>query len=129
MHVKQRPKVKDYGGLILIVLKKVFYAPTKSEITTGELLCFISQHFIVIVRHGEGSPLATVRLDLEADPETMALGPQAVLHAVRDRVIDGCVSIATALEQEVATQAPKACAGERKTRPQGSHVRTREVRD
>ena len=126
VHAKQRPKIEDYGGLILFVLKTVFYDPTESEITTGELLCFISQHFIVIVRHGEGSPLATVRLDLEADPETMALGPYAVLHAVLDRVIDGYISIATALEQEVAALETKVFGGERQTFSQEIYFLKRE---
>lgn len=126
VHAKQRPKIEDYGGLILFVLKTVFYDPTETEITTGELLCFISEHFIVIVRHGEGSPLATVRLDLEADSGTMALGPYAVLHAVLDRVIDGYISIATALEQEVAGLETKVFSGERQTFSQEIYFLKRE---
>lgn len=126
VHAKQRPKIEDYGGLILFVLKTVFYDPTETEITTGELLCFISEHFIVIVRHGEGSPLATVRLDLEADPATMALGPYAVLHAVLDRVIDGYISIATALEQEVTGLETKVFSGERQTFSQEIYFLKRE---
>ncbi|MEI9907780.1 MAG: CorA family divalent cation transporter [Actinomycetota bacterium] len=82
----QRPKIEDYEGLTFFVLKTVFFDPTESAITTGELICFISEHFIVIVRHGEGSPLATVRHDLEQKPNLLRLGPYAVLHAVVDRV-------------------------------------------
>lgn len=126
VHAKQRPKIEDYGGLILFVLKTVFYDPTETEITTGELLCFVSEHFIVIVRHGEGSPLATVRRDLEADSGTMALGPYAVLHAVLDRVIDGYISIATALEQEVAGLETKVFSGERQTFSQEIYFLKRE---
>jgi len=126
VHAKQRPKIEGYEGLTLFVLKTVFFDPTETEISTGEILCFISDHFIVIVRHGEGSPLATVRRDLEAKPELMALGPYAVLHAVLDRVIDGYIAIATALEQEVARLETKVFSGRRQTFSQDIYFLKRE---
>ena len=126
VHAKQRPKIEDYEGLTLFVLKTVFFDPTETEITTGELLCFISEHFIVIVRHGEGSPLATVRRDLEAEPELMEQGPFAVLHAVLDRVIDEYIAIATALEQEVASLESKVFSGQRQTFSQDIYFLKRE---
>jgi magnesium transporter len=72
---KQRPKIEDYDGLTFFVIKTVFYDEQKSEITTGELMCFVDKHFIVIVRHGSGSPLTTVRHDFEQHPEQVRLGP------------------------------------------------------
>ncbi|MDP1711761.1 MAG: magnesium and cobalt transport protein CorA [Candidatus Nanopelagicaceae bacterium] len=126
VHAKQRPKIEDYEGLTFFVLKTVFFDPTQTEISTGELLCFISEHFIVIVRHGEGSPLATVRRDLESKPELMALGPYAVLHAVLDRAIDGYIAIAAALEQEVARLETKVFSGRRQTFSQDIYFLKRE---
>ncbi|MDP1719430.1 MAG: magnesium and cobalt transport protein CorA [Candidatus Nanopelagicaceae bacterium] len=126
VHAKQRPKIEDYEGLTLFVLRTVFFDPNETEISTGELLCFISDHFIVIVRHGEGSPLASVRRDLEAKPELMALGPYAVLHAVLDRVIDEYIAIATALEQEVASLERKVFSGRRQTFSQDIYFLKRE---
>lgn len=126
VHAKQRPKIEDYEGLTLFVLRTVFFDPTETEISTGELLCFISDHFIVIVRHGEGSPLSSVRRDLEAKPELMALGPYAVLHAVLDRVIDEYITIAAALEQEVASLERKVFSGRRQTFSQDIYFLKRE---
>jgi magnesium transporter len=126
VHAKQRPKIEDYEGLTLFVLRTVFFDPTETEISTGELLCFISDHFIVIVRHGEGSPLASVRRDLEANPELMALGPYAVLHAVLDRVIDEYIAIASALEQEVASLEARVFSGSRQTFSQDIYFLKRE---
>jgi magnesium transporter len=126
VHAKQRPKMEDYEGLTLFVLKTVFFDPSETEISTGEILCFISDHFIVIVRHGEGSPLATVRKDLEAKPELMALGPYAVLHAVLDRVIDGYIAIGAALEQEVTSLETKVFSGKRQTFSQDIYLLKRE---
>ena len=47
---KQRPKIEDYAGLTFLVMRTVFYNEALSEVTTGELICFIGDHFIVLVR-------------------------------------------------------------------------------
>ena len=124
---KQRPKIEDYDGLTFFVIKTVFYNEARSEITTGELMCFVDKHFIVIVRHGEGSPLTTVRHDIEAHPSQLALGPFAVLHAVADRVIDEYTKIATELENDVINIETKVFGGNRKTYSQEIYFLKREV--
>jgi magnesium transporter len=124
---KQRPKIEDYEGLTFFVLKTVFFDKSEQEITTGELMCFISQHFIVIVRHGEGHPLSMVRHDLEAKPELLKFGPYAVLHAVADRVIDGYLGIATSLEQEVVGVENRVFSGKRQTFSQEIYFLKREI--
>ena len=127
INANQRPKIEDYEGLTLFVLKTVFFDQSQKEITTGELMCFIDRNFIVIVRHGAGHPLATVRHDLEAKPELMQLGPFAVLHAVADRVIDGYLAIAQSLEQEVASVENKVFNGKRQTFSQEIYFLKREI--
>jgi magnesium transporter len=127
VNAKQRPKIEDYEGLTFFVIKTVFFDQKEQEITTGELMCFISSHFIVIVRHGEGHPLATVRHDLELKPELLKLGPFAVLHAVADRIIDGYTAIATSLEQEVVSVENKVFNGKRQTFSQEIYFLKREI--
>ena len=127
INAKQRPKIEDYDGLTFFVIKTVFFDKAKQAITTGELMCFISDHFIVIVRHGEGHPLTTVRHDLEQKPELLQLGPFAVLHAVADRIIDGYINIATALEEEVVGVENKVFSGKRKTFSQEIYFLKREI--
>jgi len=124
---KQRPKIEEYEGLTFFVLKTVFFDKAEQEISTGELMCFISNHYIVIVRHGEGQPLSTVRHDLEMKPELLKLGPFAVLHAVADRVIDGYKNIATALELEVVGVENKVFSGKRQTFSQEIYFLKREI--
>ena len=51
------------------------------------------------VRRGEANPLAWVRLQLEANPELLSEGPEAVLHAVMDSIVDNYVRI----DSEVAS--------------------------
>jgi magnesium transporter len=127
VNAKQRPKIENYDGLTFFVIKTVFYNEERSEITTGELMCFVDKHFIVIVRHGEGSPLSTVRHDLEQKPELLKLGPFSVLHAVVDRVIDGYTNIATELENDVINIETKVFGGQRKTYSQEIYFLKREV--
>jgi magnesium transporter len=127
VNAKQRPKIEDYEGLTFFVLKTVFFDKKEQEITTGELLCFIADHFIVIVRHGEGSPLVSVRHDLEQRPELLKLGPFSVLHAVADRVIDGYTAIGASLEQEVVSVENKVFNGKRQTFSQEIYFLKREI--
>jgi magnesium transporter len=127
INANQRPKIEDYEGLTFFVLKTVFFDVKEQEISTGELLCFIADHFIVIVRHGEGSPLVTVRHDLEQRPELLALGPFSVLHAVADRVIDGYTAIGASLEQEVVAVENKVFNGKRQTFSQEIYFLKREI--
>jgi len=127
VNANQRPKIEDYEGLTFMVLKTVFFNQKEQEITTGELMCFIAEHFIVIVRHGEGHPLVTVRHDLEEKPELLRLGPFAVLHAVADRIIDGYTSIANSLEQEVVAVENKVFNGKRQTFSQEIYFLKREI--
>ena len=127
IHANQRPKLEDYDGLTFFVLKTVFFDQKAQEITTGELICFISEHFIVIVRHGDGHPLSAVRHELEQKPEQLQVGPYAVLHAVADRVIDGYRSIAMSLEQEVVGVENKVFNGKRQTFSQEIYFLKREI--
>ena len=127
VHAQQRPKIEDYEGLTFFTLKTVFYNESNSAISTGELICFVEKEFIVIVRHGEGTPLVTVRNELEAKPDFLALGPFAVLHAVLDRVIDEYTSIATELENDVINLETKVFSGKRQTFSQEIYFLKREL--
>lgn len=127
VNAKQRPKIENYDGLTFFVIKTVFYNEERSEITTGELMCFVDKHFIVIVRHGEGTPLSTVRHDLEQKPDLLNLGPFSVLHAVVDRVIDEYTNIATELENDVINIETKVFGDQRKTYSQEIYFLKREV--
>ena len=98
---KQRAKLEMYEGMTFIVLRTTFYEERASQVTTGEILAFIGEHYIVVVRHGEGSPLTGVRNRLEQQPHLLAHGPYAVLHASMDSVIDTYIAITSELEKDV----------------------------
>ena len=127
VHAQQRPKIEEYEGLTFFTLKTVFYNEANSAISTGELICFLEKEFIVIVRHGEGTPLVTVRHEIEAKPDFLKLGPYAVLHAVVDRVIDEYTLIATELENDVINLETKVFSGKRQTFSQEIYFLKREL--
>jgi magnesium transporter len=101
LNAHQRPKLEVYDDSLFVVLKPVVYEPESDAVTTGELMVFIGDSFVVTVRHGEGAPLAAVRRRLEAEPEVLKHGPTAVLYAVSDAVVDHYVDVAAELQVDL----------------------------
>ena len=64
-------------------------------------MVFLGRDFVITVRHGDHSGLHDVRRRLEADPEQLALGPAAVLHAIADHVVDGYLAVTEAIEDDI----------------------------
>lgn len=127
VNAKQRPKFEEYPGVQFCVLKTVFYDEEKSLVSTGEIFCFIGEYFIVVVRHGDGAPLKNTRHILESNPEHLAKGPYAVLHAVIDHVIDCYIDIAVELEIDVVQVENKVFSGKRQTQSQEIYFLKREI--
>ena len=107
MHAHQRPKLERYDDMLFMVLKTVCYVghaqPTTANeiVETGEIMVFVGPDFVITVRHGEHSSLHRVRRELEADPEQLALGPAAVLHAIADHVVDNYLEVTEAIEDDI----------------------------
>ena len=101
VNAQQRAKLEENGEVLTLVIRTVFYDDSKSAISTGEIICFLHKSFVIIVRHGDGAPLVSVRNDLESRAEFLALGPFAVVHAVLEKIIDEYSKIASELEQDV----------------------------
>ncbi|WP_374986922.1 magnesium/cobalt transporter CorA [Streptomyces fradiae] len=97
----QRPKLEVYDDSLFLVLKPVVYEPEGDTVTTGELMVFMGDSFVVTVRHGEGSPLTAVRRRLESEPEVLRHGPTAVLYAVADAVVDRYLEVAGELHLDL----------------------------
>jgi magnesium transporter len=97
----QRPKLERYGDSLLVVLKTARYVDKEEVVEVGEILVFLGESFVVVVRHGVGSGLKDVRRDLEARPEFLAHGPSAVLYGIVDRVVDDYLPVVAGLEDDV----------------------------
>jgi magnesium transporter len=93
----QRPKLEVYDDSLFMVLKPVVYEPESDTVSTGEVMVFLGDGFVVTVRHGEGAPLGAVRKRLEQQPEMLGKGPTAVLYALADALVDHYLDVSTEL--------------------------------
>jgi magnesium transporter len=97
----QRPKLEVYDDSLFLVLKPVVYEPQSDAVSSGEVMVFLGNSFVVTVRHGEGSPLAAVRRRLEQEPELLAKGPTSVVYAIADATVDHYLDVATELQTDL----------------------------
>ncbi|HEY7565696.1 MAG TPA: magnesium/cobalt transporter CorA [Acidimicrobiia bacterium] len=102
IHAHQRPKLDVYDDTLFVVLKPARYVDSNEVIELGEILCFVDESFIVVVRHGEASRLVETRKALEAQPEELSQGPSAVLLAIMDHVVDDYASVLGGLEGDIS---------------------------
>ena len=101
VHAHQRAKLEVHGDSLFVVLKTARYVDSEELIEIGELMVFVGAKFVVTVRHGEASPLHQLRLDLEAHPDLLGIGPSAVLYAVADRVVDDYATVIDGIAVDV----------------------------
>ncbi len=97
----QRPKLERYGNTLFVVLRPARYMDSEEKVEFGELHLFIGQDFVVTIRHAESPDLGIVRRRLEADPGLLAAGPQAVLYAILDQVVDEYEPVVEGLETDI----------------------------
>ncbi|MEV4736718.1 MULTISPECIES: magnesium/cobalt transporter CorA [unclassified Microbacterium] len=97
----QRSKVERYGDTLFAVLRPARYRDKEESIEFGELHLFIGPDFVVTIRHAESPNLAAVRRRMESNPELLAMGPEAVLYAILDEVVDEYEPIVAGLENDI----------------------------
>ncbi|MCX6499739.1 MAG: magnesium and cobalt transport protein CorA [Arthrobacter sp.] len=97
----QRAKLEHYGDTLFLVLRPARYLDDVEKVQFGEIHIFSGPDFVVTVRHAESPDLARVRRRMESEPEFLALGPDAVLYAILDQVVDEYEPVAAGLENDV----------------------------
>ncbi|AXK31571.1 magnesium and cobalt transport protein CorA [Streptomyces armeniacus] len=107
VHAHQRPKLERYDDSIFTVFKTIHYVEhaeltaTSEVVETGEVMCFTGRDYVITVRHGGQGSLRALRHRLESDPELLAKGPSAVLHAIADQTVDGYLAVADAVQDDI----------------------------
>ena len=101
LEAHQRPKLERYGQTLFVVLRTARYLDAPEEVEFGEIHIFVGEDFVITVRHGEAPALSEVRRRLEADPELLMRGPEAILYAIMDRVVDGYAPVVRGLENDI----------------------------
>jgi magnesium transporter len=97
----QRPKLERYGATLFVVLRSARYLDDVEEVEFGEIHLFVGSNFVLTVRHSQAPDLAAVRRRMEEDPELLSLGPEAVLYAILDSVVDGYAPVVAGLQNDI----------------------------
>jgi len=97
----QRPKLERYGDTLFVVLRAATYLDEAEEVEFGEIHLFVGPNFVLTVRHSRTPDLGLVRHRMEDDPELLARGPEAVLYAILDSVVDGYAPVIAGLQKDI----------------------------
>jgi magnesium transporter len=97
----QRPKLERYGDTLFVVLRAARYVDETERVDFGELHIFCGPTFVLTVRHSESPDLSAVRTRMENDPDLLRLGPEAVLYAILDAVVDGYAPVVAGLQNDI----------------------------
>ena len=97
----QRAKLERYGDTLFTVLRPARYLDETEEVEFGEIHIFTGPDFVVTIRHAETPDLGKVRERLEHNPSLLCLGPEAVLYAILDQVVDEYGPVVAGLENDI----------------------------
>ncbi|AJT41599.1 magnesium/cobalt transporter CorA [Psychromicrobium lacuslunae] len=97
----QRPKLERYDHNLFTVLLPARYLDDEEEVEFGELHVFTGKNFVITIRHAETPVMSKVRHRMEQNPQLLALGPEAVLYAILDQVVDDYGPVVAGLENDI----------------------------
>ncbi|MBO3747897.1 magnesium and cobalt transport protein CorA [Streptosporangiaceae bacterium NEAU-GS5] len=97
----QRPKADRYGETLFVALRAAQYLDKPEKVEFGEVHIFVGRDFVLTVRHSEAPDLSKVRRRMENEPELLCKGPQAVLYAILDAVVDGYAPVVAGLQNDL----------------------------
>ncbi|MEQ7006407.1 magnesium/cobalt transporter CorA [Actinopolymorpha sp. B17G11] len=101
VHAHQRPKLERYGNTLFVVLRPARYVDHEEVVEIDELHVFVGPDFVVTIRHGPAPELKPVRSRLEGQPDLLKMGPEAVLYAIMDQVVDDYQPVLRGLQHDL----------------------------
>ncbi|MBW8784503.1 MAG: magnesium and cobalt transport protein CorA [Novosphingobium sp.] len=93
----QLPKVEPYGKQLFIVARTAA-SGEGDKIAYGQTALFLGHDFVISVRSGSSRGHAALRARLESDDQHLAEGPDYVVHAILDYIVDGYQPLMDKLE-------------------------------
>lgn len=99
----QRPKLEDHGDHLFLIVRSL---DTRKEwlgqqLQTLQMACFLGAQQLVTVRSGALKALDEVRTRLERGVMTPTEGPDGILHAILDDIVDAYAPHMDRWEEEV----------------------------
>jgi magnesium transporter len=104
---RQRPKIERHENDMFLAMRTLGYVDRVEReaggdvVETGAVMVFLGEYFVITIRHGKHASMAGLRRRLEDNPEQLALGPSAVLHAVTDKVVDDYLAVVDFVQQDI----------------------------
>jgi magnesium transporter len=99
LNLHQMPKLEVFGGQIFVSLKSAQL--DRDRIIYGQTSMFVGERHIITVRLGSARAHTELRKQVEEAPQLLKQGPDYVLHAVLDFVVDGYLPIVQKIEDNV----------------------------
>jgi magnesium transporter len=106
-----RPVLSLEGPTLQLVVRTARYDDLTESIFLGEMTVLVGPRAVISIRHGQASPLAELRAELEREHDRLLDGPMAVLAAIVARVIsdynpaiDGFENDAIEVERDVFSE-------------------------
>ena len=99
MSPTQVPKVHVYDDQIFVVLK--IACLKNDEVKYAEIDAFVSARHIITVRHNEGAENGHTHERFRSGPRSTRSGPDSILHAIMDFVVDSYFPVVQMIEDEV----------------------------
>lgn len=97
----QRAKLERYGDTMFVVLRPATYDDSAEQIEFDEIHLFVGPNFVITLRRGGRQDLAAARTALEAEPAFLSTGPEAMLTALLDQIVDGYAPVVSGLEEDI----------------------------
>ena len=97
----QRPKLERYGDVLFTVLWPARYLEDVELVEFGEVHIITGPDFVTTIRHSETPELAQVRRRLEGNPDLLRMGPEAVLYAILDQIVDEYAPVVAGIEDDI----------------------------
>lgn len=99
LNLNQLPKMEVFGGQLFVSVKSAQLEGDK--ISYGQTSVFVGEHHVISVRLGSARAHTELRAQVEKSPQLLKQGPDYVLHAILDFVVDGYLPIVQKIEDNV----------------------------
>ena len=104
---RHAPKAETYGSQLFVIARTAALGEGET-IAYGQTSIFLDKRFIVTVRQGSARAHLELRDFLEASPDLLSEGPDFVLHAVLDFIVDGYEPLLDQIEVAVGEMEDRA---------------------
>lgn len=103
----QRSKLEVFEDTLFLVVPTVKYVDHDSIneaaeiVTTGQVMVFVSSHFVLTVRRGGPPKMRRIQAFVEEHPEELAQGTWRILFYVLDHIVDDYIEVVMDMEEDV----------------------------